>query len=149
MVLGSEEPAISADIPETYHLADSTPTSPFPLSDLMPTPTNNPSPNPLSPLLKPLILSPWQCPVSSTAQTPPPFFFPPQSQPPITGNMNSMQSMGSSGYHSSNHISIDPSRANNTSFSSNGNSSVSSPLPSPIPNTNSSFRNYPDTSSGE
>lgn len=97
LILGIEEPPISADIPFTYHLPCTTsPSSPFPNSDLLPTPTNaNPNEHPMSPLVSPLFSPTWQYPPTPAPQNGPPFVGMMQ-QPKFLYNVM-QQSVGSSG----------------------------------------------------
>ncbi|KAJ8977395.1 hypothetical protein NQ317_013299 [Molorchus minor] len=135
LILGIDEPPLQADIPSSYHMPLAHPQSPFPASDLLPTPTNT-NPPPLSPMLSPLITPTWQYPMPTTNPNAPPFVGM-VHQPQFLYNVM-QQSMGSSGYQSMSHsqfsassLSLEQSRENSTYSSISSNNSSISPLSSP------------------
>ncbi|KAJ8944442.1 hypothetical protein NQ318_002139, partial [Aromia moschata] len=129
------------------------PQSPFPSSDLLPTPTNS-NPSPLSPVPSPYISPTWQYPATNVNQNGPPFVAISQ-QPQFLYNVMH-QSMGSSGFQSMTHsqysssVSLEQSRENSTmsSISSNNSTSIS-PLSSPsgprVSVSPSCYRNYSES----
>ncbi|KAK9883318.1 hypothetical protein WA026_001498 [Henosepilachna vigintioctopunctata] len=139
MILGIDDPPITADIPMSYNLPSANQNQ-FPSSDLLPTPTpiNH---SPISPLLSPLVTPTWQYP--NLPGTPNASFVGMTKQPQFFYSMM-QQSMGSSGYSSmltqSMHDHSAPSRENQN-FSS-GNSSLSNSFHSTSkPNSPTPFRN--------